>query len=110
MGFVLAIMLCSWFALDPHYDAMDWEKGGDIAIVQTGKHEYVVELTLWPMKSGPAGVRELVPPELLSGDRLISVCPVIFSRGINEMQALSNMNFVGKHYELHVRWQWGCGW
>ena len=71
-------------------------------IIQTGKHTFVVELTLWPMLGGQAAVRALVPAELLSGERVIAVCPVIFSRGINEMQAISNMNIFAKHYELHV--------
>ena len=87
----------------PSHDMADWAKGGDIVIVQTGKLEYVVELTLWPMAGGAAAINDLVPVGLLSGGRTISVCPVIFSRGVNEMQALANMNFVGKHYELHVR-------
>jgi hypothetical protein len=71
-------------------------------IIQTGKHTFVVELTLWPMVGGMSAVNALVPKELLSGERLISVCPVIFSRGINEMQAISNMNIFAKLYELHV--------
>jgi hypothetical protein len=55
------------------------------------------------MGSGSKGIQSLVPSELLTGDAIIRVVPVIFSHGINEMQALANLNFLAKSYELHVR-------
>jgi hypothetical protein len=95
----------------PHADThaqADWEKGGGVEIVQESATTFVVEMRLWPARNPEHSLEEWVPEALLTGERLIRVFPVMFSKGINEMQALSNLNFVARRYELHVRHLHAC--